>query len=488
MAKRQTPAASEISEETAEIPVEATRKIKKQKVANIPTSTPPTTTISAAPTIAEGSGFLKKHGITVLNAKTIQDPYLTFANIEHLKPSLLKPFKSFDAPTPIQSAVWPYLFNGDDVVGVAKTGSGKTFAFGLPAAKMVRKQSPKQLGILVLVISPTRELAIQTFESFQQFGPKSYVKPVCIYGGVPKGEQRHLLGEADCNVLVATPGRLMDFMEEGVIDLGVVKMVVLDEADRMLSFGFEEDIKRILSAVPSPRQTVMFSATWPMEIRNLANTYLSPSAIRITVGSDELQANTDITQNVEVMTQDAKEGRLLQLLKGQAKTDLVLVFALYKWEVGKLEKLLVQRGYKVASIHGDKAQRDRIASLDSFKTGKTPVLVATDVAARGLDIPEVACVINFTYPLTTEEYCHRIGRTGRAGRKGIAYTFFTVNEKSHAGALVNVLKKANQIVPENLIKFGTTVKRKVNENYGAFVKDVDMSVKGKKTTFDDDDE
>ncbi|TPX46194.1 hypothetical protein SeMB42_g02926 [Synchytrium endobioticum] len=463
-------------------------------------TTSQTTATNADP--SQSSAYYKEHSISISSDNnTILTPYTTFSQLkddQKLKKSLMKPFKGFEKPTPIQASVWPYLFAGHDVVGIAKTGSGKTFAFALPAVHIIKKQHSTS-KILALVLSPTRELAIQTHESFAAFGPKAHIHPFVMYGGTSKKEQKADFLKSQCNVLVATPGRLMDFMNDGVVDLRAVQIVILDEADRMLSFGFEQDIKTIMSSFRTARpQTIMFSATWPPEIRALAATYLSAPTTRITVGSDELAANTDITQIVEVIGPDAKEARLLHILKQHATAptagehNLVLIFVLYKYEAPKLEKLLSSHrgGYAgmVASIHGDKNQRDRLHALESFKSGKTPILVATDVAARGLDIPEVRCVINFTYPLTTEEYCHRIGRTGRAGRKGVAYTFFTSNEKNHAGALVNVLKKANQTVPQALINFGTTVKRKVDPNYGAFTKDVDMSVKGKKIKFTCDDE
>lgn len=263
---------------------------------------------------------------------------------------------------------------------------------------------------------------------------------------------------------------------------------VLILADRMLDQGFEEAIRKIISRLPKPpsRQTVMFSATWPTSIQKMAASYMH-DPIKITVGSTELSANISIEQRVEVLDPYAKEQKLMELLKTYHSSlkNRILIFALYKKEASRLEMMIKRAGYKAAAIHGDLTQQQRTAAIEGFKDGSIPLLIATDVAARGIDIPNVEYVINVTFPLTIEDYCHRIGRTGRAGKSGISHTFFTVQDKSHSGALINILKGAGQIVPPELMKFGTTVKKKVDPNYGAFCKDVDMSVKGSKTTFDD---
>ncbi|KAJ3000378.1 RNA-dependent ATPase [Globomyces sp. JEL0801] len=266
----------------------------------------------------------------------------------------------------------------------------------------------------------------------------------------------------------------------------------------MLDAGFEDAIKKIIAKLPTAkRQTVMFSATWPPTIQKMAMTYLT-NPIKITVGSTDLSANKSIEQRVEVMDPNSKETRLLQLLKDYHKSrkNRILIFALYKKEAARLDQFVRRQGYKVGAIHGDMTQHDRTRALEAFKDGSAPLLIATgtplknstllDVAARGIDIPNVEYVINVTFPLTVEDYCHRIGRTGRAGNTGISHTFFTIHDKSHSGALINVLKEAGQVVPPELMKFGTTVKRKVDPNYGVFAKDVDMTLKGSKITFDSD--
>lgn len=403
------------------------------------------------------------------------------------------PFKTFSSPTPIQSAVWPYLLAGRDVVGVAETGSGKTLAFGVPCIKHISSgSSSSRKKIMACIVSPTRELALQIVEQLVKIAEPAGLKVTCVYGGVSKDDQRAKL--RGTNVVVATPGRLNDFLQEGSIDLSSVDYVVLDEADRMLDTGFEQEVHKIISSTsPTGRQTLMFTATWPPSVRELADTFMK-QPVKITIGdnaSGELRANMRIVQEVEVMAGQAqpdKQGRLIQLLKqyqsGKNKNDRILVFCLYKKEATRIEEFIHRKGFKVAGIHGDLSQQKRTESLDAFKTGQVPILVATDVAARGLDIPAVKLVINVTFPLTVEDYVHRIGRTGRAGQDGRAITFFTDAEKGLAGALINVLKAANQAVPEDLMKYGTTVKKKGHEAYGAFFKDTGDMKKASKITFD----
>merc|ERR1711935_975624 len=229
-------------------------------------------------------------------------------------------------------------------------------------------------------------------------------------------------------IVVATPGRLIDLMNEEACDLSDVSYLVLDEADRMLDQGFERDVRKIIAAAHVDRQTCLFSATWPDSVRELAHEFLK-NPLKITIGSDDLTAAATIEQIVEVFDDERlRQSKLVQLLKnhkGTGKMERVLVFVLYKKEATRIEEFLAQQGWKVTSVHGDKIQAARQKAVDDFKAGKVPILIATDVAARGLDIPGVDLVINFSFPLTIEDYVHRIGRTGRAGRKGVAYTFFS---------------------------------------------------------------
>ncbi|KAI1118487.1 P-loop containing nucleoside triphosphate hydrolase protein [Nemania sp. NC0429] len=448
---------------------------------------------ATSPQVSESeiAKFLSTHEITIVDPLSDKPPR-PIMQFSQLPPSALtakNPFAAFKVPTPIQAASWPFGLEGRDIVGVAETGSGKTIAFGLPLVTAVLGMPQAKAGgrIRAVVVSPTRELAMQTNEELSKLAGHVGLKTVCVYGGASKDDQRHLLRKAD--IIVATPGRLKDFLEEGAIKLDNTKFAVLDEADRMLDKGFEDDIKRIVGCMPKKeeRQTLMFTATWPQSVQALALTFMI-SPVRIQIGGNEsgdLQANTRIEQRVEVIDQRAKEGRVLQLLKAQPKNERVLVFCLYKKEATRVEGFLQQRGIKVVGIHGDLKQEQRTRSLEAFKSGQTPVLVATDVAARGLDIPEVKLVINVTFPLTIEDYVHRIGRTGRAGKTGQAITLFTEHDKAHSGELINILKVAGQPIPNELLKFGTTVKKKAHSTYGAFFKDVDMSQKGTKITFDD---
>ena len=450
------------------------------------------------------------------NAISVKDPTSTvplrpifeFAYLpRHANPSPSS-FANFRSPTPIQAAAWPFLLSGRDVVGVAETGSGKTFAFGIPLVHhlkaIVSSQKPTKNTIQAVVVSPTRELASQIYDQICLLATPAGLGCSCLYGGVPKDDQRAALKKSQ--IIIATPGRLNDLIEEGAADLSQVRYLVLDEADRMLDKGFEDAIREILSNTPSPsdgRQTLMFTATWPPSVRDLAATFMR-DPVHIAIGRDnptgELRANARIEQRVEVLDPRAKETRLLQIIKDHnrsrskakgasiASPSRILIFALYKKEASRLHSLLLRNSLPAVSIHGDMPQHARTASLSAFKSGEKPLLVATDVAARGLDIPDVALVLNVTFPLTAEDYVHRIGRTGRAGKDGLAITLFTEHDKANSGGLINVLKAAGQTVPEELLKFGGTVKKKGHEVYGNFYRDVGgegEKAVGKKIRFDD---
>ena len=423
-------------------------------------------------------------------------PALTFADAS-FPAELSVLFRGFEKPTPIQSEVWPKLSAGRDVIGISETGSGKTLAFSLPG--LVRLRSSASSGSAprssepsprMLILSPTRELAMQCVDVLDKASGPAGVGVVCTYGGAPKHEQKRLLRSASRQqnglVVVATPGRLLDLESEGAINLGSVEYLVLDEADRMLDMGFERDVRSIISScLPAPqRQTVMFSATWPEEIRALAGTFLA-DPLKVTVGNDELTSNRRVSQTVEVIDERARDQRLRELLRTHHKNNnRVLVFALYKKEAARLERYL-QRDFRVNSVHGDKAQAERTRAVDEFRSNRCPLLVATDVAARGLDIPDVEVVINYSFPLTCAEYIHRIGRTGRAGKTGKSITFFHDGDKRHAGELANILRDANQQVPPELLKFGAGVKRKEHKLYGAFAGRSDLPMKkATKITFD----
>ena len=362
---------------------------------------------------SEAEKYYAEKKIAIEDAKK-QDvgPILSFDSLPFDAASKKAFFGSFKEPSPIQAATWPYLFNGRDVIGVAETGSGKTYGFGVPCINRLTKEKKVQ----VCIVSPTRELALQIQEQMVKLTTPRGLKATCVYGGTNKDEQRQQLRGAQ--IIVATPGRLVDFMNDGTIDLSGVTYMVLDEADRMLDKGFEQDIRNILSGTASSetRQTVMFTATWPDEVRKLANEFLR-DPVRIMIGenaSGELRANIRIKQDIEVLGEREKQDRMLAILKqyqsGKNKNDRILVFCLYKKEATRVEETIRRRGFRVAGIHGDLNQAKREESLAAFKKGDVPILVATDVAARGLDIPAVKLVLNVTFPLTVEDYVHRIGR------------------------------------------------------------------------------
>ena len=451
---------------------------------------------------AEIDAFLAANHITIDDPTASQTlrPITQFSYLPSSTVDDPRPFASFKTPTPIQAAAWPFLLSGRDVIGVAETGSGKTLAFGVPCIRSITsisKNSKYGPPARAIIVSPTRELAVQIHSQIETLAKPASLPSVCVYGGVPKDAQRSALETAA--IIVATPGRLNDLITEGSANLSAVKYLVLDEADRMLDKGFEDEIRKIISTTPATgRQTLMFTATWPPSVRNLAATFMT-SPVHISIGANnptgELRANTSIHQSVEVIDPRAKETRLLQILQkhhrgqqdkgGKQQKDRILIFALYKKEAARIENLLHRHNFSVAAIHGDMSQQPRQTSLDNFKSGSCPLLVATDVAARGLDIPSVKLVVNVTFPLTVEDYVHRIGRTGRAGAVGEAITLFTDHDKGNAGGLINVLKAAGQEVPEELMKFGTTVKKKGHEAYGAFYKDVGEGKKeGTKIRFD----
>ncbi|XP_057448703.1 DEAD-box ATP-dependent RNA helicase 5 [Lotus japonicus] len=402
--------------------------------------------------------------------------------------------KGFEKPSPIQSRAWPFLLDGRDLIGIAATGSGKTLAFGIPGIMHVlgkrKNKASRGRSPLCLVLSPTRELAQQISDVMCDAGRTCGVDSICLYGGTSKGPQISAL-KSGVDIVIGTPGRIQDLIEMGILSLKEVSYVVLDEADRMLDMGFEQIVRSILGQTCSVRQMIMFSATWPLAVHHLAQEFMDPNPIKVVVGSEDLAANHDVMQIVEVLDDRARDKRLFTLLEKYHKSqrNRVLVFALYKKETARVESMLQQGGWKAVSIHGDKSQHERTKALSLFKNGSCPLMIATDVAARGLDIPDVEVVINYSFPLTTEDYVHRIGRTGRAGKKGVAHTFFTQQNKGLAGELVNVLREANQVVPDDLLKFGTHVKKKESKLYGAHFKEIPVdAMKSQKIKFADSDD
>ncbi|KAI1661622.1 p68 RNA helicase [Daldinia decipiens] len=360
--------------------------------------------------------------------------------------------QGFPAPTAIQSQGWPMALSGRDVVGIAETGSGKTLTYCLPAIVHINAQpllAPGD-GPIVLVLAPTRELAVQIQQEITKFGKSSRIRNTCVYGGVPRGPQIRDLTKG-VEVCIATPGRLIDMLEGGKTNLRRVTYLVLDEADRMLDMGFEPQIRKIISQIRPDRQTLMWSATWPKEVRALAAEFQT-DFIQVNIGSLDLSANHRITQVVEVVSEGEKRDRMIKHLEKimDNKENKCLLFVGTKRVADEITRFLRQDGWPALSIHGDKQQNERDWVLDQFKTGKSPIMVATDVASRGIDVRNITHVINYDYPNNSEDYIHRIGRTGRAGANGTAITLFTADNSKQARDLVAVLQEAKQQIDPRL--------------------------------------
>ncbi|WOL04222.1 DEAD-box ATP-dependent RNA helicase 37-like [Canna indica] len=373
-------------------------------------------------------------------------------------------------PTPVQRHAIPILLARRDLMACAQTGSGKTAAFCFPIIGGIMKEPPsqRQRGSRTaypqaLILSPTRELSIQIHEEARKFSYQTGVRVVVAYGGAPINQQLREL-ERGVDILVATPGRLVDLLERARVSLQNIRYLALDEADRMLDMGFEPQIRRIVEQMDMPergqRQTMLFSATFPREIQRLASDFLY-NYIFLAVG--RVGSSTDlILQRVEFVLDSDKRSHLMDLIHAQrvngahGKQALTLVFVETKKGADSLEHWLCINGFPATSIHGDRTQQEREQALRSFKSGATPILVATDVAARGLDIPHVAHVINFDLPNDIDDYVHRIGRTGRAGKSGLATAFFNENNSSLARPLAELMQEANQEVPQWLSQYAVT--------------------------------
>lgn len=386
----------------------------------------------------------------------IPKPVLTFEEAsmpEYVLREVLK--QGFKAPSPIQSQGWPMALLGRDMIGISATGSGKTLAFLLPAMIHINAQPYLQPGDgpIVLVCAPTRELAMQIKQECDKFGGSSEIKNTVVYGGVPKSTQvRDLRGGVE--IVIATPGRLIDHLEAGTTNLRRVTYLVLDEADRMLDMGFEPQLRKIVSQIRPDRQTLMWSATWPKEVQTIAREFLH-DPYQVHVGSLDLRANDMIRQIVEVCTDAEKYARLINHLRDFSDGSRVLIFVETKRGCDQLQRSLRLQNFPVKCIHGDKTQQERDSTLLEFREGHQPVLVATDVAARGLDVKNVCLVVNFDMPNNIEDYIHRIGRTGRAGAKGLAVSFFTEKSAKMARELVTIMREARQEVPPGLEMMGT---------------------------------
>ncbi|CAO3623485.1 unnamed protein product [Cunninghamella blakesleeana] len=384
----------------------------------------------------------------------------------------------YTTPTPVQKYSIPIVLNKRDLMACAQTGSGKTGGFLFPILSSLFSEGPapppeydSHMGYHprkaypeALILAPTRELTSQIFDEAKKFAYRSFVRPCVVYGGADISFQLRQI-DRGCNLLVATPGRLVDLLERGRVSLQNIRYLVLDEADRMLDMGFEPQIRLIVEGEDMPgvmdRQTLMFSATFPKDIQMLARDFLK-DYIFLSVGRVGATSE-NITQKIEYVDEEDKDSALLDILYAEnADQGLTLIFVETKRMADTLSDFLYGNGFPATSIHGDRTQRERENALEAFRSGRAPIMVATAVAARGLDIPNVTHVISFDLPTDIDDYVHRIGRTGRAGNTGIATAFFNRNNKNIARDLLDILTEANQQVPEWL----ESIVRETNQGRG----------------------
>jgi ATP-dependent RNA helicase RhlE len=369
---------------------------------------------------------------------------LSFNNLQLIEP-LLKALSTegYSTPTPVQQKAIPVILEQSDVLACAQTGTGKTAAFAIPLLQLLHQQSSGQpRNIRALILVPTRELAIQVSESFHAYGRHLPLKQLAIFGGVSQVAQVGALRRG-IDILIATPGRLLDLINQRHISLQHLKFLVLDEADRMLDMGFIHDVKRIVSRLPVQRQTIFFSATMPPEIQQLSQTLLKkPVKIEVTPVSTTVER---IEQSIYFVDKQNKRSLLLHLLKDEM-IRTALVFARTKHGADKIARDLTKAGITAEAIHGNKSQNARQSALQNFKSGRIRILVATDIAARGIDIDDMSHVFNYELPEVPETYVHRIGRTGRAGAGGVAISFCDRDERTYLAAIQKLIRKTIPVV------------------------------------------
>ena len=361
---------------------------------------------------------------------------MTFKQLNIIQP-ILQAIEEigYDQPTAIQAQSIPFILQGHDIIGCAQTGTGKTASFSIPILQLLQQQVNPKRGIRSLILTPTRELAIQIDENFKAYGAQLKIKHLAIFGGVSQHKQVGQL-KRGVDVVIATPGRLLDLLNQQLISLQQVEIVVLDEADRMLDLGFVKDVNKIFTKIPTKRQTLFFSATMPPEIKKLAMQLVkNPKEVHVSPVSST--AGT-IEQGVYFVEKDDKLELLSVLLKDKS-IQRSLVFTRTKYGADRLAKKLISMGISAAAIHGNKSQNARQRALSDFKANKIRVLIATDIAARGIDIEELPHVVNYELPNIPESYVHRIGRTGRAGASGVAVSFCTTDE-------IKELKKIEKVI------------------------------------------
>jgi len=371
-----------------------------------------------------------------------------FESLNIIEP-ILKSLKEegYTIPTPIQVQAIPIVLQGTDLIGCAQTGTGKTAAFAVPILQLLSKNKSfdRKKKIRSLIVTPTRELAIQIEESFKAYGRYTGLTCTVVFGGVKQNRQTNALHNG-VDILIATPGRLLDLMNQGFISLKNIEIFVLDEADRMLDMGFIHDVRRIIAALPQKRQSLFFSATMPPEIVRLAGSIVyKPVKVEVTPSASTVDI---VDQFVYFIDRGNKNSLLLELLKDE-KIKTALVFTRTKYGADKVVRVLKKKNISAEAIHGNKAQNARQKALSSFKAQTTRVLVATDIAARGIDVDDLEYVINFEIPNISETYVHRIGRTGRAGAKGTAISFCDAEEKEYLKDIEKLITKKIQVVDDH---------------------------------------
>ena len=372
--------------------------------------------------------------------------------------------QGYEQPTPIQEKAIPSILQGKDLLGSAQTGTGKTAAFAIPILQNLSDKNQPKNHIKALILTPTRELAIQIQENFQAYGKHLKLKSLVIFGGVKQHHQENDLRKG-VDILVATPGRLLDFISQGIIKLNQLEIFVLDEADRMLDMGFVHDVKRILKLLPPKRQNLFFSATMPKEIANLASDILV-NPVKVEVAPVSSTADT-IQQSIYFVDKDDKTDLLVHLLQ-DPKLDQVLVFSRTKHGADKIARKLHQSKISAEAIHGNKSQNARQNALNNFKSKKTRVLVATDIAARGIDIDELKYVVNYELSDVSETYVHRIGRTGRAGSEGTSFSFVDGLDLANLRSTEKLIGKKIPVVKDHPYHTDNLVEQKRDSNNKPF--------------------
>ena len=356
--------------------------------------------------------------------------------------------EGYTEPTPIQEQSIPHILRGKDLLGCAQTGTGKTAAFAVPILQnllLQQKEDAYNHGIKALILTPTRELAIQIDESFAAYGKHTGLKHAVIFGGVSQFNQTAQLRKG-VDILIATPGRLLDLIAQKYVNLKDIKMFVLDEADRMLDMGFIHDVRKIIAILPEKRQTLFFSATMPPEITRLSSSILT-NPVRVEVAAVSSTAE-NVDQHIYLVEKNDKRQLLIHLLKNNTFPN-ALVFTRTKYGADKIAKELFRANIKADAIHGNKTQSARQRALNNFKEGKIRVLVATDIAARGIDVDDLSHVINFELPNVPETYVHRIGRTGRAGHSGSALSFCDMEERAYLRDIHKLIEKTIPVVEDH---------------------------------------